>query len=160
MGKENLRLRERELAGVALAYPAVEEVEVKAGEVIFEKGDPGNSLYLVVTGQVRLYDGGRTLNYLGERALFGEMALLDAQPRLASAKAVEDSLLFRLRQEPFYEMLADHSGVARQIIQLLSKRLRECVQDLADLSARLNTPNSAAAHDSTVFDTLPRLRKE
>jgi CRP-like cAMP-binding protein len=138
----------------------VEEVEVKAGEVIFEKGDPGNSLYLVVTGQVRVYDGGRTLSYLGERALFGEMALLDAQPRLASAKAVEDSLLFRLRQEPFYEMLADHSGVARQIIQLLSKRLRECVQDLAGLSARLNTPNSAAAHDSTVFDTLPRLRKE
>jgi ATP:ADP antiporter, AAA family len=151
---------EMEDAVLADLATLVEEKRVGANEVIFEKGDPGDSLYLVVTGQVRVYDGGRTLNYLGERALFGEMALLDSQPRLASVKAVEDTLLFRLSQEPFYEVLADHSPVARQVIQLLSRRLRECVKELADLTTHFNTPDSTATHDSSVFDTIPQLRRQ
>ncbi len=115
----------------------LEEVELKEGETIFEKGDAGDSMYIIVDGQVRVHDGGRTLNYLGEGDVFGEMAVLDPEPRLASVTAVEDTRLFRLDQEPFYELMDERIEVARGIIHVLSQHLRARVRDLNDLRARL-----------------------
>ena len=60
------------------------EVTVKAGQAVFEKGDAGSSMYIIVAGWVRVHDGERTLNYLRERDVFGEMSLVDSQPRSAS----------------------------------------------------------------------------
>jgi len=65
----------------------LEEVEVGAGEEIFRKGDIGDSMYIVVEGQVRVYDGDRTVNVLDEKEIFGELALLDPEPRSASVAA-------------------------------------------------------------------------
>src|SRR5262249_35478940 len=62
----------------------LEEIEVAVGETIFHKGDLGDSLYIIIAGKLRVDDGGHVLNYLGESDVFGEMALLDAAPRLAS----------------------------------------------------------------------------
>jgi AAA family ATP:ADP antiporter len=115
----------------------LEEVELREGETIFEKGDAGNCMYIIIGGQVRVHDGGRTLNYLGEGDVFGEMAVLDTEPRVASVTAVEDTRLFRLDQEPFYELMDDRIEVARGIIRVLSQHLRARVQDLNDLRTRL-----------------------
>ena len=115
----------------------LEEVALIEGETIFEKGDAGDSMYIIVDGQVRVHDGGRTLNYLGEGDVFGEMAVLDPEPRLASVTAVEDTRLFRLDQEPFYELMDDRIEVARGIIRVLSQHLRARVRDLNDLRTRL-----------------------
>jgi AAA family ATP:ADP antiporter len=114
----------------------LEEVELKEGETIFEKGDAGDCMYIIVDGRVRVHDGGRTLNYLGEGDVFGEMAVLDPEPRLASVTAVEDTRLFRLDQEPFYELMDDRIEVARGIIRVLSQHLRARVRDLNDLRTR------------------------
>jgi CRP-like cAMP-binding protein/HEAT repeat protein len=102
----------------------LEEVEVKAGETIFEKGDMDKCLYLIIEGQVRIHDEERTLAHLGDRDVLGEMAVLDPQPRSASATAVADTRLFRLDQDLFYELMADRIEVARGIIQVLARRLR------------------------------------
>jgi AAA family ATP:ADP antiporter len=115
----------------------LEEVELREGETIFEKGDAGDCMYIIVDGQVRVHDGGRTLNYLGEGDVFGEMAVLDPEPRLASVTAVEDTRLFRLDQEAFYELMDDQIEVARGIIHVLSQHLRARVRDLNDLRTRL-----------------------
>jgi len=115
----------------------LEEVELREGETIFEKGDAGDSMYIIVDGQVRVHDGGRTLNHLGEGDVFGEMAVLDTEPRVASVTAVEDTRLFRLDQEPFYELMDDRIEVARGIIRVLSGHLRARVRDLNDLRTRL-----------------------
>lgn len=53
-------------------------VELAAGERVFEKGEPGAAMYIVVAGAVRIHDGGHNFATLGERETFGEMALLDA----------------------------------------------------------------------------------
>ena len=111
------------------------EVELPAGEAVFSKGEPGDSLYIVVSGQVRVHDGEYTLNLLGESEVFGEMALLEPEPRMASVTAETDALLLRLDGEPFFELIDTRSEVARGIIRVLSRRLRQRVQEVAALRA-------------------------
>lgn len=102
----------------------LEEVRVSAGQTVFQKGDLGECLYLVVDGEVRIHDGENTLSHLGEGDIFGETTLLDAEPRMASVTAVADTLLLRLASEPFFELMDDRPEVARGIIRVLSRRLR------------------------------------
>ena len=93
-------------------------------------------MYLVYEGEVRVHDGEHTLNHLADGDVFGEMALLDSEPRMASVTAVQDTLLLRLAQEPFFELMEDRPEVARGIIRVLSRRLRARVRELAELRAR------------------------
>ena len=115
----------------------LDEVEVKAGESILTKGDMGNSMYIVVEGQVRVHDGERTLNFLGAREVFGEMAVLDSAPRVASVTATEDTQLLRLDQAPFYELMENRIEIVRGILQVFSGYVRDRVQDVAALDAQL-----------------------
>jgi ATP/ADP translocase/HEAT repeat protein len=112
---------------------ALEEMEVESGETIFEKGDPGDSMYILASGKVRVHDGAHTLNTLASGDVFGEMALLDPEARVASVTAQEYSRLLRLDQDSFYDLMTDRIEVARGIIQVLSRRLRERVHDLNEL---------------------------
>ena len=115
----------------------LEEVPINAGETVFEKGEMGTSMYVIAGGRVRVHDGERTLNYLGECDVFGEMALVDSQPRSASVTAVEDTKLLRLDQDPFYRLMDERSEVSRGVIRVLSRHLRARVQDLDDLRTHL-----------------------
>ena len=102
----------------------LEEIAVPDGETIFEKGDMGHHMYVIISGRVRIHDEARDVAYLGERNIFGELTVLDAEPRSASVTAVEDTQLFRLDQDVLYELMADHIEVARGIIRVLTRRLR------------------------------------
>ena len=115
----------------------LEEVELTAGETVFEKGDQGDCMYIIVSGEIRVHDGDHTLNHLGQGNVFGEMAVLDPEPRVASVTAFEDTLLLRLDQEPFYELMEDRVEVARGIIHVLSGHLRDRVRDLNKLRLQL-----------------------
>jgi CRP-like cAMP-binding protein len=110
----------------------LEEEAFKAGETIFAKGDPGSCMYIIAAGKVQVHDGELTLNYLGKRDVFGEMAVLDPEPRSASATAVEDTRLLRLEQESLYELMAGQTEVVRGIVRILSQRLRARTQDMAE----------------------------
>ncbi len=114
----------------------LEEVDVNAGDMIFQQGEPGDSLYVIVDGRVRVHDGERLINYLGEHDVFGEMALLDAEPRMASVSAVEPTRLFRLEHGPFFELLNERPEIATGIIRVLTQHLRNRINDLAILTAR------------------------
>ena len=113
------------------------EVELSSGQSVFAKGDAGDSLYIIVSGRVRVHDGDYTINLLGESDVFGEMALLDAETRSASVTAADDSLLLSLDQESFYELVDTRSEVARGIIRVLTARLRLRVQEVAALRAMM-----------------------
>lgn len=110
------------------------EIRLDAGETVFEKGDRGDSMYIVVGGQVRVHDRQHTLSRLGPGDVFGEMALLDPEPRMASVSTLEDTRLLRLDRELFYELVEDRIEVPRGIIRVLSRRLRTVVRDLGELS--------------------------
>jgi hypothetical protein len=102
----------------------LEEVELRPGELVFSKGDPGQSMYIVVSGRVRVFDGAKTINYLGEQEIFGELALLDPEPRSASVECAEETRLFRLDRDTLFELMTDNVGVVSGIMQVLCRRLR------------------------------------
>ena len=113
--------------GANLNADAIEEVEVQKGGVIFEKGEVGDSMYIIIEGRVRVYDGERTIVHLGERDIFGELALLDPEPRFASIAADQDSRLFRLDREAFLELMSGNIEIVRGILHVLCERLRRSV---------------------------------
>jgi HEAT repeat protein len=122
----------------------LEEVDIPEGHTIFEKGDIGSCLYIIADGRVRIHDGEHTLNELGTGGVFGEMAVLDAAPRVASATALDATRLLRLDQEPLYELMADRIEVVRAIVGVLSGHLRARLQDIAELSARIQELTNAS----------------
>jgi CRP/FNR family transcriptional regulator, cyclic AMP receptor protein len=98
-------------------------------EVLFLKGDAGDALYAVRRGQIRIATGnasGRrlTLTLLGSGDVFGEVALLDGQPRTADAVAVEPTDLYMIHRRDFIELLAKQPKVAVRIIEFLCERIR------------------------------------
>src|SRR6204780_4410793 len=102
---------------------------LKTGELLFQKGDPGDSLFGVRRGQIRIEtgasDGSRlTLNFMGPGDLFGEVAVLDGGSRPADATAGEPSELFVLRREDFLAHLEREPKVAIKLIMLLCQRIR------------------------------------
>jgi HEAT repeat protein len=119
------RANEEELADIAAI---LEELELRAGETVFRKGDMGDSLYVIVEGRVRVRDGERTIAELGEREVFGELALLDPEPRNATVEAVEDGRLLRLDREAFSELMAGNIAIVRGVLSVLCERLRRATQ--------------------------------
>lgn len=115
---------------LAALSAALEEVELSAGETVFEKGDPGDAMYIIVAGRLRAHDRGITLDLLSAGDVFGEMAVLDGAARSASITAGEDSLLLRLDGEALYDLMDRYGPVARGIIQVLLQRLRARMADL------------------------------
>lgn len=122
---------------LAAVAGAVEEMDVPANATVFAKGDLGQAMYIIVAGSVRVHDGEQIINRLGTYDVFGEMALLDAEPRSASVTADEDTLLLRLQQDDFFDLFEDHSAIARGIIQVLSRRLRARSEEIAKLRSTL-----------------------
>ncbi|MCV6636130.1 cyclic nucleotide-binding domain-containing protein [Candidatus Albibeggiatoa sp. nov. NOAA] len=100
------------------------EVYLTKGETLFHKGEVGTSMYVVVSGKVKIHDGEQTIAELGERALLGEMAVLSSEPRTASVTAVEDTVLLSLSQSSLFELMWDQHKVVRGIIRVLIQRLR------------------------------------
>jgi len=119
----------KEIPGEVLSQIAqiAEEVQIEKGSRIFDEGEPGDSLYLIVRGGVRVHKGAREVAVLREGECFGEMAILDNEPRSASITALEDVQLLRIWSDDFYEMLADRVEIARGIFKVLSRRLRQAI---------------------------------
>lgn len=108
------------------------------GETLFMKGDPGDALYAVLKGQIRIStsnEEGRhyTLNLLGAGDVFGEIALLDGQPRTADATAAEAAELFMVRRRDFLDLLARRPDASGQIIAQLCSRLRYIIEQMEEV---------------------------
>jgi len=104
--------------------PLMEEEEFEQGSIIFKEGDIGDSMFIIHEGEVKIHKGGTDLAVLNEKEVFGELALLDAEVRSATVTANTDCVLFRIEQEPFYELIDNRPEVARGFIKILCQRLR------------------------------------
>lgn len=111
--------------------------------VIFYEDDPGTSCYVVLSGKVKIVvnaDDGREhiLGMLGPNDFFGEMSLIDGEPRSASAIAVEDSRLLMVSRDEFVKLLRQNPDLTLKLLVALSQRLRAAdrnMESLAFLSA-------------------------
>ena len=113
-------------------------VELGRGEILFHEGDPGDRLYVIVDGKVKLGrasgDGRENLlAILGPGEMFGELSLFDPGPRNATATAVADTTLIGLGSDDLGSWLDGRPDVSRQLLSALARRLRRTNEALADL---------------------------
>jgi CRP-like cAMP-binding protein len=103
------------------------EKEYGAGETIFMQGEPGKALFIVLAGTVSIYrasdEAEEILAALTAGGYFGELALIDDQPRFASARADEPSLLLILYKSDFDGLIAGHRTIAIKVMGNLLKTL-------------------------------------
>jgi CRP-like cAMP-binding protein len=106
----------------------MEELSFPAKYTIFTQGEEGRSLYILVSGRVRVHIGNRDLAQLEQGTCFGEMAVFDAEPRSASVTTLEACECLMLTQQQLYEAIEETPGIAVNMIRLMSRRIRELNQ--------------------------------
>ena len=104
--------------------PLMKEIEYEPGIEIFKEGETGDCMYIIEQGNIRIHKGETTLAILKDQEVFGELSLLDADTRSASATTETDCVLYKIDQEPFYELLDERPEVGRGFIKILCQRLR------------------------------------
>ncbi len=113
------------IAGIA------EEARRGPGEVVFNEGDAGDSLYLIINGSVGVMkDGGgsaRLVATLGEGECVGEMAILSDEPRSASVETIDDTGFLVIDKKSFKTLIRKHPEIAFHIFDILVKRLRGAI---------------------------------
>ncbi len=102
----------------------LEEVYLAPDSTLFTKGEIGNCMYFIFKGKVRIHDSLHTIAVLGENEIVGELSVLDAESRSASGTTMEESILLKLEQEPFYEILMNNAEVLKGILKTLCRRIR------------------------------------
>jgi len=99
--------------------------EYQQGVVIFEQGEPGDVMYVVIDGEVEVRLKSTTINKIGANEIFGEMALLDDSPRSASAYAKTDCKLVLVDQGKFKSLIQQDQDFAIQVMRVMAGRLRK-----------------------------------
>src|ERR1700704_956130 len=134
-----------ELPDVELSKIArlLKEHKVRENELVFAQGDPGDSLYVVLQGRVRIatsdsFGRERVLAFYGPGEFFGDMAVLTGAPRSATAIASSDLRLLQLRKDDFDTLLATSVGIMRGMLRVMVERQ-------AAMNTRL-TQESGAMH--------------
>jgi len=113
-----------------LAYIAAitEEETFQPGTNLYEVNDSADSLYLVLDGKVRLHRNSQEISVSGPHEAFGTWALFDNQPRVATATALEETLVLRISREDFYDLLSDHVRIAEAMLRSLARSLRSLAE--------------------------------
>jgi CRP/FNR family cyclic AMP-dependent transcriptional regulator len=102
----------------------IDAQQFKAGSIIFREGDEAHELFVIKSGQVRIQIGNRTLTELAADSIFGEMALIDNEPRSATAIAVTDVDLVAVSEKQFLFLVGQTPYFALKVMRVLAQRLR------------------------------------
>lgn len=135
--------------------------DLHQGEILFSKGDVGDSLFVILDGQVKIVtkdeDGNEiALNKVGAGEIIGEMALFDHKPRSAGVVAIERTSTLELKRDDFMEILVGHPNLALAIIRNLSKRLRHntsYIEEITKLSRRVAIGDYSLISESQIEQT-------
>ena len=129
------RLQPKVAAAVSqLLQPA----DYRPGQLIFAEGEPGNRLYIIASGKVkvacRAHDGRENVQaVLGPSDMFGELAVIDPGPRSSSATAVTWVRAMFTERAALRACIADHPEIAEQLLRVLARRLRRTVDNQVEL---------------------------
>lgn len=129
----------------------------KKGQIIFIEGEPGEAVYFVKRGKIKIYKSdaeGREyiLHIFGPGDIFAETVLLEGGPYPASAEAVEDSMVGIIKNEDLEELLKKNTDIALKIMKILSNRLRESQEKLKNFVFRDTFDRTACALHRMALD--------
>ena len=127
-----------DVEGAAALRASLVERHVVKGEVLFAEGEPGDRMYVIVEGKVKLGqasgDGRESLlAVLGPAEMFGELSLFDPGARRLTATALTDAIVLGLGNDQLRPWLAGRPEVAAALLQALARRLRRTNEAMADL---------------------------
>jgi CRP/FNR family cyclic AMP-dependent transcriptional regulator len=98
--------------------------QIEAGSVIFREGEAADQLFVIKSGEVRIQIGNRTITELSAGDIFGEMALIDNEPRSATAVAMTDVELVPVSEKQFLFLVSQTPYFALKVMRVLARRLR------------------------------------
>ncbi|MGD0562896.1 MAG: Crp/Fnr family transcriptional regulator [Roseiarcus sp.] len=107
-----------------LIGPNVPVRSFRAGETIFREGDTATELYVIERGRVKISLGNRLLDELDDNGIFGEMALIDNEPRSATATAATDVTLVPVTEKQFLFLVSNTPFFALKVMRVMADRLR------------------------------------
>jgi CRP-like cAMP-binding protein len=110
---------------LALIGRASDEIKVPAGKVLVQEGTIGYEFYLILEGQAIVKRGGRKVATLGPGQYFGELSLLDRQPRSATVEGATDMTVLVLGKREFSGLLDEVPTLAHKLLSAMAARLRE-----------------------------------
>ncbi|MEB3209806.1 MAG: Crp/Fnr family transcriptional regulator [Leptolyngbyaceae bacterium] len=135
----------------------MEELDFPQNHTIFRQGEKGESLYIVVSGSVAVHIGDRTIVELGSGSCFGEMAVIDAEPRSASVTTLERCECLLLTQQQLYEAIDEMPNIAVNVIRLLSRRIRTLNQSLNEVKEQHKAVESLDEAKDSELTPQPQL---
>ncbi len=118
-------VRVEDLAHIAAI---AKEVTFQPETNLYEVNDSADSLYLVLDGKVRLHRNDQEISISGAHEAFGTWSLFDNQPRVATATALEETLVLKISREDFYDLLSDHVRIAEAMLRSLARSLRSLAE--------------------------------
>lgn len=110
---------------IQLFQDAAERQSFAAGEIIFCEGELGSLMYIIVSGEVEITLHGRVLDTIGAGGIIGEMALIDAAPRSATAIASTKSVLVPINEQRFTFLVRQTPLFALQVMRVMADRMRQ-----------------------------------
>jgi CRP-like cAMP-binding protein len=117
------------------------EREFKKGECVVKENDPGDSLFIVKTGSIRVTKSSGTeevlLAVLPQESCFGEMVIFEDAPRSASGFANEDCSLLIIQRDDLLDVILEFPGIALEMFRIFGKRLREANEKIRRLSEQV-----------------------
>ncbi len=116
----------------------LERLELPRGSVVFAEGEPGDSLFIILEGKVKIVrrapDGRENvLSVMGPSDQFGELSIFDPGPRTATATALTDIILAKMSQQSLLPWIDGHPEIGVQLLRVLARRLRRTNDTVADL---------------------------
>jgi uncharacterized membrane protein len=144
---ERLNEEERELLASHL-----DEVRLTPGETIFKRGDPGDAIFIVASGEVEVFvedTTGQRIVFETAKAgdFFGELSLLDGNPRSASALAIAPTLVLRVDRDDMELLFKRHPTAAMDVLAVIGRRLREADKLLG--TRPVSSPNQVVEEQQT-----------
>src|SRR5690242_3404690 len=136
-------------------------VQLGPDMVVFSEGDPGDALYVIVAGMVRILvtsiSGEILLNTLGPGDIFGEIAVLDGRGRTATVKTSKETQLLRIGRPEFLAFLEDFPRYTPILLHILASRVRSTIQLFPDVSGlTLTLPETGVTPASSTAQLIPR----
>ena len=114
------------------------EVPVAKGVILFREGEPGQEMYIVLRGMLKVFSGNRVIAIVKPGEYFGEMAIIENQPRSASVAVLEDSLLLQVPYAVFQEYFSRQPKSLVAMMRTLSQRVRRDLEILGQEYEQIN----------------------
>lgn len=140
-------LDQNELASIAILASSI---EVAKKNIVVHEFDPGDSMYVILDGEVKVStysaDGREVvLALLGKGSFFGEMSLLDEEPRSATVTTMKDSRLAHIRRRDLVPLLMEQPSITLKLLKEIASRLRRTSRMLERISS-MDVPHRLYAH--------------